>query len=126
MVSVLGFSFAGQGQNAALAFITLKEWSERTEPGSSAQALAGRAFGALSGIRDAFIFPLSPAPIPELGSSSGFSFRLQERGSEGLQGTEMWLSIVYLLADIGGAAPALGYRPQGVHRPDPAWTWSFL
>ncbi|MCR2806591.1 acyltransferase [Paenibacillus soyae] len=56
----------------------------------------------------------------------GFSFRLQERGSEGLQGTEMWLSIVYLLADICGAAPALGYRPQGVHRPDPAWTWSFL
>jgi multidrug efflux pump len=83
MVSVLGFSFSGQGQNAALAFVTLKDWSERSEPGNSAQALAGRAFGALSGIRDAFIFPLSPPPIPELGASSGFSFRLQDRAGLG-------------------------------------------
>ncbi len=83
MVSVLGFSFAGQGQNAALAFVTLKDWAERTAPGSSAQDLAGRAFGGLSGIRDAFIFPLSPPPIPELGSSSGFSLRLQDRADLG-------------------------------------------
>ena len=79
MVSVLGFSFSGQGQNAALAFVTLKDWAERTTPGSSAEGLAGRAFGALAGIRDAFIFPLSPPPIPELGTSTGFSFRLQDR-----------------------------------------------
>jgi multidrug efflux pump len=83
MVSVLGFSFSGQGQNAALAFVTLKDWAERSGAGSSAQALAGRAFGALSGIRDAFIFPLSPPPIPELGSSSGFSMRLQDRAGLG-------------------------------------------
>jgi len=83
MVSVLGFSFSGQGQNAALAFVTLKDWAERTAPSSSAQALAGRSFGALMGIRDAFIFPLSPPPIPELGASSGFSFRLQDRAGLG-------------------------------------------
>ncbi len=83
MVSVLGFSFSGQGQNAALAFVTLKDWAERTGPGSSAQALAGRAFGGLMGIRDAFIFPLSPPPIPELGSSSGFAMRLQDRAGLG-------------------------------------------
>ena len=83
MVGVLGYSFSGQGQNAALAFVTLKDWSERKGPGSSAEALAGRAFGALSGIRDAFIFPLSPPPIPELGASSGFSFRLQDRAGNG-------------------------------------------
>ncbi|HSV45976.1 MAG TPA: efflux RND transporter permease subunit, partial [Ramlibacter sp.] len=83
MVAVLGFSFSGQGQNAALAFVTLKDWKEREGEGSSAQALAGRAFGALSSIRDAFIFPLSPPPIPELGTASGFSFRLQDRGANG-------------------------------------------
>ncbi|WP_382320556.1 efflux RND transporter permease subunit [Hydrogenophaga sp. UC242_50] len=83
MVGVLGFSFSGQGQNAALAFVTLKDWAERTAPGSSAEAVAGRAFGALSSIRDAFIYPLSPPPIPELGASSGFSFRLQDRGGLG-------------------------------------------
>jgi multidrug efflux pump len=83
MVSVLGFSFSGQGQNAALAFVTLKDWTERKGPEHSAQALAGRAFGALMGIRDAFIFPLSPPPIPELGNASGFTFRLQDRGGNG-------------------------------------------
>ncbi|WP_425259459.1 efflux RND transporter permease subunit [Rubrivivax sp. RP6-9] len=83
MVAVLGFSFSGQGQNAALAFVTLKDWSERPNPENSAQALAGRAFGALMGIRDAFIFPLSPPPIPELGTASGFNFRLQDRAGKG-------------------------------------------
>ncbi|QNK69775.1 efflux RND transporter permease subunit [Variovorax sp. PAMC26660] len=83
MVGVMGFSFSGQGQNAGLAFVTLKDWSERKDPAHSASALAGRAFGALSGIRDAFIYPLSPPPIPELGNASGFSFRLQDRAGAG-------------------------------------------
>lgn len=51
----------------------------------------------------------------------GFSFELETVHAPGLQGTEMWLSIVYLLADACGIAPALGYRPQGVHRLEPAW-----
>lgn len=83
MVGVLGFSFSGQGQNAGLAFVTLKDWDQRKDPAHSADALAGRAFGALSGIRDAFIYPLSPPPIPELGNASGFTFRLQDRGGLG-------------------------------------------
>jgi multidrug efflux pump len=83
MVSVLGFSFSGSGQNAALAFVPLKHWDERKGAGHSAQALAGRAFGALSGVRDAFIFALSPPAIPELGTATGFTFRLQDRGSNG-------------------------------------------
>jgi len=83
MVSVLGFSFSGQGQNAALAFVTLKDWSERPGAEHSAQAVAGRAFGALMGIRDAFIFPLAPPPIPELGNATGFTFRLQDRAGKG-------------------------------------------
>ena len=83
MVSVLGFSFSGQGQNAALAFVTLKDWAERPAPEQSAEALAKRSFGALLGIRDAFIFPLSPPPIPELGNASGFTFRLQDRSGAG-------------------------------------------
>ncbi|WP_411881868.1 efflux RND transporter permease subunit [Polaromonas sp. YR568] len=85
MVGVLGFSFSGQGQNAALAFVTLKDWKERDGEAHSASAVAGRAFGALMGVRDAFIYPLSPPPIPELGTASGFSFRLQDRGGAGHQ-----------------------------------------
>ncbi|MGJ3189973.1 acyltransferase [Paenarthrobacter sp. FR1] len=37
-----------------------------------------------------------------------------------LQGTEMWLAIIWYLADLLGGAEALGYRPRGVHRPEPA------
>ncbi|HEV7912852.1 MAG TPA: efflux RND transporter permease subunit, partial [Albitalea sp.] len=60
MVSVLGFSFSGQGQNAGLAFVTLKDWADRKGAEHSAQSIAGRAFGGLMRVRDAFIFPLSP------------------------------------------------------------------
>jgi len=83
MVAVMGFSFSGQGQNAALSFVSLKPWDERKGAEHSAGAIAGRAMGALSGIKDAFIFPLSPPPIPELGVSSGFTFRLQDRAGKG-------------------------------------------
>ena len=83
VVAVIGFSFSGQGQNAGLVFVPLKDWSERKGKEHSAQALAGRAFGALMGVRDAFIYPLSPPPIPELGAATGFNFRLQDRGGNG-------------------------------------------
>jgi multidrug efflux pump len=83
VVGVLGFSFSGSGQNAGLAFVPLKPWEERKGKEHSAQTLAGKAFGTLMGIRDAFIFPLSPPPIPELGTATGFNFRLQDRGGNG-------------------------------------------
>ncbi len=112
MVGVLGFSFSGQGQNAALAFVTLKDWAERHAPGSSAQDLAGRAFGALAGIRDAFIFPLSPPPIPELGSASGFSFRLQDRAGVG---REVLLGARNQLLGLASQSQVLAQvRPDGL------------
>ncbi len=112
MIGILGFSFAGQGQNAALAFVTLKDWAERSEPGNSADALAGRAFGALSGIRDAFIFPLSPPAIPELGTSSGFSFRLQDRA--GLGREVLLASRNQLLGMAGKSKVVTSVRPDGL------------
>jgi multidrug efflux pump len=83
MVSVLGFSFSGSGQNAALAFVTLKPWDDRKGAEHSAPAIASRAFGALSKLRDAFIFALVPPAIPELGTATGFAFRLEDRGGNG-------------------------------------------
>jgi len=83
VVGVVGFSFSGTGQNAALAFVTLKDFKDRKGEAHSAQALAKRAFGALMGIRDAFIYPLNPPPIRELGNATGFALRLQDRGGVG-------------------------------------------
>jgi multidrug efflux pump len=83
MVAVTGFSFSGQGQNMGLAFIPLKDWDQRKGAGQGAQDVANRITGHLMGIRDSFIFALSPPPIPELGRGTGFSFRLQDRGGNG-------------------------------------------
>ncbi len=46
--------------------------------------------------------------------------RAQQSTAPGLQGTEMWSATIWLLADLCGLTDALGYRPRGVHRPDPA------
>ena len=59
MVSVLGFSFSGQGQNAALAFVPLKDWSERKGADSTVDAMTGRIMGMTAGIRDAFVFAVN-------------------------------------------------------------------
>ena len=112
IVGVLGFSFSGQGQNAALAFITLKDWSERGHADQSAGALAGRAFGAFSRIRDAFVFPISPPPIPELGSASGFNFRLQDRSGAG---RDALLAARGQLLGMAAKSPVLTQvRPDGL------------
>lgn len=112
MVGVLGFSFSGQGQNAALAFVTLKDWKERDGEQHSAGAVAGRAFGALMGVRDAFIYPLSPPPIPELGTASGFSFRLQDRGGAGHQAL---VNARNQLLGLASKSPILAQvRPDGL------------
>jgi multidrug efflux pump len=79
---ILGFSFSGSGQNAALAFTTLKDWSERGNEDSAA-AIADRANGALSQIKDAVAYAVLPPPVDGLGTSSGFEFRLQDRGGLG-------------------------------------------
>jgi len=52
----------------------------------------------------------------------GFSFELEHDKKPGLQGTEMWLSIVFLASDLLGVSEALGYRPKGVHRPEVAYS----
>ncbi|RKN07003.1 acyltransferase [Streptomyces radicis] len=57
----------------------------------------------------------------------GFGFRAPHPATvgdpattPGLQGTEMWLAVIWLLADLVGVSEALEYRPRGVHRPIPA------
>jgi multidrug efflux pump len=82
MFGVVGFSFSGNGQNMGLAFVQLKDWDERPRPDQSVQALAGRAFGAFSQIRDAQVFPVVPPSVIELGNVSGFDFHLQARGGQ--------------------------------------------
>ncbi|MDP9900891.1 efflux RND transporter permease subunit [Variovorax ginsengisoli] len=75
--TIAGFNFAGSGQNAGMAFVSLKDWSERKGVANRADTITGRATGALSRVRDAQIFALSPPAIQGLGQSNGFEFQLQ-------------------------------------------------
>ena len=112
MVSVLGFSFAGSGQNAALAFVTLKPWDERAGKDHSATTIAGRATGALSRIRDAFIFAVVPPAIPELGQSTGFALRLQDRAG---QGRDALIAARNQVLGMAARSKAIsGVRPDGL------------
>lgn len=90
-----GFSFAGRAQNVGIAFIKMKDWSERGE-GSSVFDVKGRAFGSLSRVRDARMFPIVPPPVSALGNASGFEFQLVDQaglGNEVLaQATETFLA----------------------------------
>ncbi|WP_454742341.1 efflux RND transporter permease subunit [Cupriavidus necator] len=111
MITVAGFSFFGRGQNGGIAFVRLKDWKERTGEGETAQALVGRAFGALSFIKDAIIFPLNPPAISELGNSSGFDFRLQDRSG---QGHEKLMEARNMMLGMAAQSPVLvGVRPEG-------------
>ncbi|MFG0764803.1 efflux RND transporter permease subunit [Aeromonas media] len=83
VLTVAGFSFAGSGQNSGMAFIKLKDWSERQGEERSANAIIGRAMGYLFSIKEAQVFAFNLPPIPELGTATGFDFFLQDRGGLG-------------------------------------------
>ncbi len=86
MFSVSGFSFVGSGQNVGLAFILLKNWSDRPGAQNRAPAIVQRAFAAFSKIRDAQVFALVPPSVPGLGESGGFDLELEDRGNLGHEG----------------------------------------
>jgi HAE1 family hydrophobic/amphiphilic exporter-1/multidrug efflux pump len=81
--TVGGFSFAGQGQNAGIAFIQLKPWDDRPGRQNSSKAIADRASGALSGYRDALIISFIPPAALELGNATGFDLQLVDTGNIG-------------------------------------------
>ncbi|HPX60559.1 MAG TPA: efflux RND transporter permease subunit [Deltaproteobacteria bacterium] len=83
LVAVAGFSFAGSGQNMGMAFIKLKDWELRKRRDLKADAVARRAMGAFSQIKDGLVFAFSPPAVIELGQANGFDFMLQDRAGLG-------------------------------------------
>ncbi|MDR2060830.1 MAG: efflux RND transporter permease subunit, partial [Acinetobacter sp.] len=82
--TVAGFSFTGVGQNAGLAFIKLKDWSERTTPESQIGAIIQRGMALNMIVKDAsYIMPLQLPAMPELGVASGFDIQLKDVSGQG-------------------------------------------
>tara|TARA_Y100001949_G_scaffold175878_2_gene186939 strand:- start:6488 stop:9655 length:3168 start_codon:yes stop_codon:yes gene_type:complete len=110
-ITVYGFSFFGQGQAHAMSFVRLIPWDQRTEDGSSAQALVREAMGRFSQIKEARVFALNPPSIPGLGVAGGFTFKLEDRGGAGYQAL---LNARNQLLGKASESPVLqNVRPEG-------------
>jgi len=79
---VLGFSFSGMGENAAIAFPLLKDWSERDST-QSPEAESTAVNQHFANLDDGAMMAVPPPPIEGLGNSGGFSLRLQDRAGLG-------------------------------------------
>jgi multidrug efflux pump len=111
VVGVVGFSFAGSGQNSALAFVNLKDWDQRSAHDSSAQVMIRKANMAFFNIKQALIFTINPPPIPELAAAGGFDFRLQDRGGLGREKLLEARNIALGMASQN--SHLTGVRPEG-------------
>jgi hydrophobe/amphiphile efflux-1 (HAE1) family protein len=81
--SVAGFSFGGRGQNAGLGFVKLKDWEDRQSAQQQVMAVAGRAAGYFSQLREGLVFAFPPPAIIELGTANGFEYQLIDRSAQG-------------------------------------------
>ncbi len=109
--AVSGFSFGGSGQNVGFGFVKLKDWDVRKGAGRGAQAIAGRAMGALSQVRDAMVFTFSPPAILGLGQANGFELFLKDQTGAG---REQLLAARNQLLGLSAQNPRLaGVRPNG-------------
>ncbi len=111
-MSVAGMSFGGQGQNMALGFVKLKDWELRQRPDLKVGAIAGRAMGRFSQIKEAMVFAFPPPPVIELGMSTGFDLQLLDRA--GL-GHEKLMAARNQLLGMAAQDPRLAQvRPNGM------------
>jgi multidrug efflux pump len=78
--TITGFNFSGSGQNAGMAFVSLKNWDDRPGTANTAQSIAGRAMKDLAVIRDAKVIAMTPPSVDGLGQSNGFTFELMSAG----------------------------------------------
>ena len=115
MYQISGFSFVGQSESAGMAFIKLKDWSERK---ITADELIMQANGVLHGIRDAQIFVVNLPTIRGLSQFGGIDMYLQARA--GQSHGELMQAMGMVLGKSQGNPALLGTRPNSL--PDaPLW-----
>ncbi len=82
-IMILGFGFSGSGQNSAMAFTTLKDWRQRK--GTTAQEEADHIRSQMANVPDAVTISLLPPGISDMGTSSGLTYYLQDRGGKAIR-----------------------------------------
>jgi multidrug efflux pump len=109
--AVAGFSFAGNGQNTGIAFVRMKDWSERKGADHAVKAIVGRAMGSFSQIKDAMVFAFAPPAVLELGNASGFDLQLQDTG--GIGHNALMAARNQMLGMASQSKVLVGVRPNG-------------
>ncbi|BFM21568.1 efflux RND transporter permease subunit [Gilvimarinus japonicus] len=109
--SVIGFSFSGRGQNNGIAFVRMKDWSERTGDGQDVHSVAGAAMGYFSTIKEAMVFAFVPPAITQLGTSTGFNLQLKDLGGVGHEA--LMEARNQLLGMASQESTLVGVRPNG-------------
>ncbi|AFJ47932.1 multidrug efflux RND transporter permease subunit AcrB [Shimwellia blattae] len=111
--AINGFGFQGRGQNVGLAFISLKDWSEREGEEHKVPAIAARATQYFAGIKDAMVFAFNLPAIVELGTATGFDFELIDQG--GLGHEKLTQARNQLLGEVAKRPDLLvAVRPNGM------------
>ena len=110
--SVAGFSFFGAGQNAGIAFVHLKNWSERSGRENTAQSIARRTSAKFSNLPEAQVFSIVPPSVPDLGIATGFDLQMEDRGNLGHDGL---IHARNMLLDLAAQNPVLAQvRPNSL------------
>ncbi|MCX2708200.1 MULTISPECIES: efflux RND transporter permease subunit [unclassified Pseudomonas] len=116
--NVNGFNFGGRGQSSGLAFVMLKPWEQRSEPGQGVFELAERAQQHFATLRDAKVNAFAPPAVMELGNATGFNLYLQDRA--GL-GHEALGSARDQLVELAAKEPALANVRANGPRDEPQY-----
>jgi multidrug efflux pump len=107
MYQISGFSFVGNSESTGMAFIKLKDWSERS---ITADELIMKANGVLHGIRDAQIFVVNLPTIRGLSQFGGIDMYLQARA--GQTHGELMQAMGTVVGKAGGNHALFGVRPN--------------
>ena len=113
LITVAGMSFGGEGQNMALGFVKLRDWKLRQRPDLKVKAIAGRAMGAFSQIKEGMVFAFPPPPVIELGMATGFDLQLLDRG--GLGHAKLMAARNQLLGMAAQDPRLVRVRPNGMN-----------
>ena len=112
LITLTGFSFNGSGQNNALAFVKLKDWSARRGSNGSAAAVIQRANMHFAASHEAQVFAVNPPAIQELGTQSGLDFELEDRAGQGHD--KLMAARQQLMALAAKDSALSGMRPGGL------------
>ncbi|MEJ8846271.1 multidrug efflux RND transporter permease subunit [Variovorax rhizosphaerae] len=89
-VSIPGFSLFDMQlkPDAGALFVVMKDFAERKDPNTKADALIRNASEAFSKDQKSVMIPMNPPSIPGLGTTGGFEFWIQSEGDGTLQQLE--------------------------------------